>query len=156
MNVFDVLREKSGKLICHDNNRKTVYLEDVNEIVNQVEQEYNNGADRLCLPPEEIVIKLKEYCSRYNVEMHNRPLDYNFVLELLSKAEKHSNWIPCSERLPKEHEHVLICVHYNGKYSMVGYYDKDFGWYGQWGAYVYNQVIAWQPLPEPYKEVGIK
>ena len=42
MSVFDVLREKLGKLIFHDNSRKTVYLEDAIEIVNQVEQEYNN------------------------------------------------------------------------------------------------------------------
>lgn len=60
-------------------------------------------------------------------------------------------WIPCSERLPEQRKHVLICVDYRGKYSMVGYYDEDFGWYGQWGAYVFNQVIAWQPLPEPYE-----
>ena len=58
-------------------------------------------------------------------------------------------WIPCSERLPKENEHVLICNNRHDVY--VGYYNKEFKWYYQYGAFVFADVIAWQPLPEPYK-----
>lgn len=69
-----------------------------------------------------------------------------------NNAEK---WIPCSERLPKENGDYLIC-YYDG-YITVGYYQNEIGYYPK---YWYNQqdeqiwdddVIAWMPLPEPYK-----
>lgn len=52
-------------------------------------------------------------------------------------------WIPCSERLPKEDGRYL-CT-----YSDVGTC-VDFGSYsdGQW----FVEPIAWMPLPEPYRE----
>lgn len=58
-------------------------------------------------------------------------------------------WIPCSERLPKENEFVLICN--NSHEVFAGYYNKEFMWYYQYGAFIFADVIAWQPLPAPYK-----
>lgn len=58
-------------------------------------------------------------------------------------------WIPCSERLPKENEHVLICNNRHDVY--VGYYNKEFKWYYQYGAFAFADVIAWQPLPTAYR-----
>lgn len=54
-------------------------------------------------------------------------------------------WIPCSERLPKDNQEVLIFA--DGNIEIDTYYDGEFEaccFYG-------NEVIAWQPLPEPYK-----
>lgn len=56
-----------------------------------------------------------------------------------------SKWIPCSERLPKDNQEVLIFA--DGNIEIDTYYDGEFEaccFYG-------NEVIAWQPLPEPYK-----
>ena len=61
----------------------------------------------------------------------------------LRDAPSAQQWIPCSERLPDQ----------NGKYLVVGRqkainilkFDGG-GWYGKWG------VVAWMPLPEPYRE----
>lgn len=61
------------------------------------------------------------------------------------------DWILCSERLPEENASVLMC-------SITGY--RDVGWWtgkrwvtGFSHAAIARNIIAWQPLPEPYKGV---
>lgn len=57
------------------------------------------------------------------------------------------NWIPCSERLPEEKG--LYFVTTDGRYDDIvalTFYDLiDNVWYTA------SDVIAWMPLPEPYK-----
>lgn len=61
-----------------------------------------------------------------------------------------SKWIPCSERLPKDDQTVLI-THRGG--VSVGWYN---GIYWERGASTNHRgiktVVAWMPLPEPYTE----
>ena len=73
-------------------------------------------------------------------------------------------WIPCEERLPKEHGmyltthlrgHITIeryGVHHDGDRHMIGWGDTDLG---EWPNYTHhhpmNKVIAWMPLPPSYK-----
>ena len=63
-----------------------------------------------------------------------------------------NGWIPCSERLPDSSCDVIITTHslVNGVGS---YFGEDSGWI-QWysGGGIAVDVVAWQPLPEPYKE----
>ena len=68
-------------------------------------------------------------------------------------AEEHNNgWIPCSERLPKENESVLLqdyechmtIERCKTKYGIIGFED-DYGWASA------NCSLAWLPLPAPYK-----
>ncbi len=58
------------------------------------------------------------------------------------------DWIPCSERLPEEEgPYLLTAKTASGiRYVRMGllYSDGKFG--------NHNSVIAWMPLPEPYKE----
>lgn len=108
MNIFDVLREKL------DENSQTIeplYNMPVNviglnvaiEIVNQVEQEYNDG------------------------------------------------WISCSDRLPTEYANYNVsCRDEKGK-EWVTTMMFDYGKFGGVSSF-HNLVVAWQPLPEPYKE----
>lgn len=61
-------------------------------------------------------------------------------------------WIPCSERLPKMGEKVLVSTA-NTCFTQVfkGYYNKypeDWVWENN----RIKRVLAWMPLPEPYKE----
>lgn len=71
----------------------------------------------------------------------------------------HSNWVPCSERLPEEGKEVLAQFavrvrHTNGQvdeevYIYPLHYEK-----GEWKSFhgmPNGKVEAWQPLPETYK-----
>ena len=64
-------------------------------------------------------------------------------LEKLPSAQPEQRWIPCRERLPSEDGKYLI-VGRQGAVNILPY--RDGRWYGRWS------VIAWMPLPEPYKE----
>ena len=63
-------------------------------------------------------------------------------------------WIPCSERLPEEFSYILVCTDENEIFlaTYLGTlndgshcFDDDDGMMCE------GDVIAWQPLPEPYK-----
>ncbi len=73
---------------------------------------------------------------------------------------KHGYWMPTSERMPKRDEMVLVCFRWSGPEQFdIGYIDKDpdnlqlrwnfedFDLYGD----EMDDVVAWMPLPEPYK-----
>ena len=56
--------------------------------------------------------------------------------------DKENRWIPCAERLPGVTEYVLRTVKkWDRLYVDIGLYDTNDG-----------SIIAWMPLPEPYKE----
>ena len=82
---------------------------------------------------------------------------YNKAIEIVKQeAEKYNNgWIPCSEKLPELRQDVLVTVKYTGFMGMHGYWIKtghmesENDW---WGDCSGGEVIAWQPLPKPYKE----
>ena len=66
--------------------------------------------------------------------------------------EKQSKWIPVSEALPPRDENVLA-YHRNESfdYQYVSWID-DYS--GKWAGFIGNlpdEVLAWMPLPEPYK-----
>ena len=69
-------------------------------------------------------------------------------------AEEYNNgWIPCSIDLSKEKDGmVLICCE-DGNVMTGKHSEFSDTWYkGDMYAVGGSNVIAWQPLPEPYKE----
>lgn len=100
------------------------------------------------------------------------PLGYTprQILSALPSAQPEQRWIPVSERLPEEDTEVLISYRYKEGEGDTSHVDIDITTYGQmyfggnkvgnnkhWRApfeYFYSnyEVIAWMPLPEPYKE----
>ena len=85
----------------------------------------------------------------------------NMLIDYMERMEKEPErkWIPVSERLPENGCGVLVTV--NGKHNNIIFvnaleiaeYRNTEGWiiegYLDW---LDPNVIAWQPLPEPYKE----
>lgn len=85
-------------------------------------------------------------------------------VKIVENEEEHKGgWIPCSERLPENDDDVLCWYEYrimqgthegemNRKFE-IGYYNKYFKrWGGEVSCGQDCKVIAWRPLPEPYKE----
>lgn len=77
------------------------------------------------------------------------------VKRALKQDSKKGNWIPVSERMPKENGNYLVTkdVYFTpdhvddiNHYRTVGisYYGTKYSWLGA-------EVYAWMPLPEPYE-----
>ena len=97
-------------------------------------------------------------CEAYNKEKHHCPKFCKVIKETVKEIEEnHNGWIPCSEKLPDVRQDVLVTVKYTGFMGMHGYWIKtghmeaENDW---WGNCAGGEVIAWQPLPEPYQPKG--
>ena len=79
---------------------------------------------------------------------------YEMAIEALREPERATGkWIPCSERLPEESGRYLISA-FDGiarRTTVVQYQTRCKAW-TMTGRMAYWNVIAWMPLPEPYKE----
>lgn len=113
--------------------------------------------------------KLKGYLLK-NEYTESDEVRNAFVMNCIEEVELATTvdeWIPCSERLPEENGHYLVTYHcksygnylplfddiyvrkmrfQNGKWMFPRNIDKEAQ------ADEYQEVIAWQPLPQPYKE----
>lgn len=68
-------------------------------------------------------------------------------LQKPSVKPQEPKWIPVSERLPEEIGTYMTTINYDGEHGLVTeryYYGRDLKWNDEC-------VIAWMPLPEPYK-----
>ena len=63
-------------------------------------------------------------------------------------------WIPCSERLPEKNKLVLGWYKDNpfSGYTYGIVMKTRMGWVFDYGNRYCSSVVAWMPLPEPYKE----
>ena len=86
--------------------------------------------------------------------------------ELGKNSRPQGEWIPASERLPDDMQRVLIWYEYYryGDFNCM-YQTYGFGYVcdGKWSPFINGEtgwqdyrVIAWQPLPEPYKKGGME
>ena len=77
------------------------------------------------------------------------------VKELAQHMER--KWIPCSERQPNENGNYLAFYRESDgtatlEFMMVDHCNAGGGWlHEESGKKSYKKVIAWMPLPEPYK-----
>ena len=71
------------------------------------------------------------------------------AIKALPTAEKKGEWIPVSERLPEEDGSYLVCGAKGGIYHA----NRRGVWWTQvgCGGKLVPTVVAWMPLPEPYK-----
>lgn len=118
--------------------------------------------------------------NMYIVGCKNCDIDFSALwdeeraIELWNRrAEEHNNcWIACSERLPEDCDnrfYMCIVENHEEDLPMFCQYDENYGfgfWHDIYDKHTlgfvdsefksneelgYEKVIAWQPLPEPYK-----
>jgi len=97
-------------------------------------------------------------CKEYDQERHCCPRWTKVIRNTVAEL-KQPQWIPCSERLPKHDETVLVW--YRGE-TRIGYLtdisETDFSENDVWvlhGSFPFKhdekKVVAWMSLPEPYE-----
>ena len=123
--------------------------------------------------------KIYNYIKR-TINPYGRPFEgtaYEFGLKIMDYIEnmdneKENGWIPVSERLPEDERECLVTLEkvYGTpeklygiasylKFDDAGYWNENKYGYLEWDKYSDGhggtkmyKVIAWMPLPEPYKE----
>lgn len=83
-------------------------------------------------------------------------------IRAMEKETKNNGWIRSEDQMPEDDEDVLVWF----EYFRFGEYQRLFQttgigrtWRGEWSEFVNGssgwrdlKIIAWQPLPEPYRE----
>lgn len=115
------------------------------------------------------------HCGKAVIKDKNKLSEAIEKLAKLEDEEEHIGWIPCSERMPKERDSifarwkgtdewdkgmfekisdtVIAMVEYsNGKRTAAPACTRDGKWRCDCIIGDNGKVIAWSPLPRPYKE----
>lgn len=91
-----------------------------------------------------------------NKEFNDYILTINQVMDWIDQEPR---WIPVSERLPDTDDEVLCWYEYYHwsqekvlpEYGIGCYFKETSAWYGEVAIGRDVRVIAWMPLPKPYK-----
>lgn len=113
-----------------------------------------------CIGKEALINELKlGYFNKDLQEGKNDPCVIDAMIDWAIRTVKRqpfvtpqqTRWIPCNERLPEENGNYLVTVESNDgtasiKFQTVDHYGPD--WLHEEKK---RKVIAWMPLPQPYK-----
>lgn len=125
-----------------------------------LEEDYHSGCEGMCVDIIEIVNQLAEEYINCSTDISTNKSD----ISTISKMEN-VGWIPCERELPEENDldngyvepsdAVLVFTKYNS-YKVSRYWGnrRNKRDYYDWVDIDYreNEVIAWMPLPVPFKE----
>lgn len=161
----------AGKAVIKDKNKlseameKLAKLEDMEESVLE-NHEKNKVTDMDIIvriigdkPYYELKYKLlgeNHYSIGYSSYFLNNVVEWKGKYFELVENENVLKWIPCSEKLPKKPE---VDGYFDGYIVQTRHVTQPFSayWDGiEWtdvGDDAVDDVIAWMPLPEPYREV---
>jgi len=125
--------------------------QDVAEVVENMPERGRNGGptmdDAITIMIDEDGLA-EEYDDTYDVTIH---CDTEEDQQKVIKDLRSRTWVPCSVRLPENDDKVLCCTatKKGTRNIVIGYYIAEREY---WACGMNSNVIAWMPLPEPYKE----
>lgn len=98
--------------------------------------------------------EMADYWKSNGLEPQNALRKAADTIEALSEklaAKNNNGWIPCNERLPEVNRKSYLVTYRTSKGK---YYVKElyYRYAGVWEGRYNGDVIAWQPLPEPYTQ----
>lgn len=109
---------------------------------------------------------LDEMVSHFNREVSEMDIDQSYKIQLLGMVSaiaygsQKPRWIPCSERLPNTHGIYIVTRRISDRFECRNitdalYFDGSNTWNDDarvnHGRKYCADVLAWMPLPEPYK-----
>lgn len=120
-------------------------LEKTLEEISEVEKEYVTGhkVEKECVTGHTVL---------YALGATGMATEISGIIRSHMDEEKDDGWISVKKRLPEGKE--VIAQNKDGE-MLIGYvyYSEEMEWYECVSESMYlTNVIAWQPLPEPYKE----
>ena len=128
-------------------------VDDLIEIVKQEAEQYNNAIidGKYCFQSCACTEKCDK-CSR----LCNGDIDWYENIDNWTE-EYNNGWIPFSEHQPDYGESVLVSFNQARQPLIATFYENDT-WKMLQGVNglidITNEVIAWQPLPQPYQPKG--
>ena len=179
MDVFDYIKKELDRIevgyTSYDGTKITLTMDEVRELIRNLRKKYQPDGD--VIYRQAAIDALDKRFDSIPIEQTAEVLQLRRDLRELPSAQPETNcseipnnWIPCSERLPEEDVEVLISYRYKEGEGDTSHIDMDITTYGQMyfgGNKVGNrkhwrapfeyfesnyEVVAWMPLPEPYKE----
>ena len=105
---------------------------------------------------EEIDKKADYYETNEQGREHIRMVDMVGVEDIIRShmddvPDNNDGWIPVSEKLPERDYETVLCVD-EDDYYFVAVYTKEDGFRTEDFGADYENIIAWQLLPELYRE----
>ena len=151
--------------ICLKNEYNNIGCEDC-EVTKSQKSTTKNDLGEDCVSRRAVDSLIWQYLRK---ETDDTIAFYEHFLDLPSVTPQEPRWIPTSERLPEDDGRYLLwgklMEDEDDYYCFIGDYDSCCEEFGYWENYYdpdtlgfldseyigYNRVIAWMPLPEPYK-----
>lgn len=110
---------------------------------------------------------MKEHKSTYDayISGHNEAYancvnsieSFEFIISVL-KEKQQREWIPVSERLPENYQRLIVCTKdgylYLSRFTPNRFIDIEYNPFKPKQEQTIDDVFAWMPLPEPYKEAS--
>ena len=110
--------------------------------------EFPNNSDTIS---RQAAIDALKNDERYNEDIPNRADGVRDAIITVLSIPAANRWIPCKERLPDKYGFYLVTLN-NGTTDFCLWNAMEFGWESSGIFSKCDEVTAWMPLPEPYKE----
>lgn len=110
---------------------------------------------------EDAITKFKKSCTSESIDKNgikrgeiHTAMTYEGIIKIIESLPSAEKWIPVSEELPKEKGEYLVSYHpchWNTVSEKVVVGMDTFRGKTTWAKKKYQKVIAWMPLPEPWR-----